>query len=73
MIDETIKQVMHTLHQTIVTSDIDNFDPDRATSAIPNKPITTPSLVNPIQDGTTAPQFPKTQGYNQQVQTKVTT
>ena len=61
MIDETIKEVTCKLHQTIMTSDIDNFDPDRATSAIPNKPITTPSItVNAGQDRTTTLQFPKT-------------
>ena len=59
MIDKTIKQVIHKLHQISVTSDIDNFGPDR-TSAIQNKPITNPSLVNPRQDGTTTPQFHKT-------------
>ena len=33
MIDETIKQVMHILHQTILTCDIGTFHPERATSA----------------------------------------
>ena len=60
IIDDTIKQVTHKLHQTIVTSNIDNIDLDRATSTIPNKPITTPCLFNPREDGTTTPQFPKT-------------
>ena len=61
MIDETIKQVMHKLHQTIVTSDRDTFDPDRGTSALLNKPMTTPSItVNPRQDRATTLQFPKT-------------
>ena len=61
MIVKTIKQVRHKLHQTIVTSDIDNFDLNRATSAIPNKPITTPSIaVNNRQDRATTLHFPKT-------------
>ena len=46
MIYETL-QVMHKVHQTIITSDIDNFDSDRKTSAIPNKPITTPQISQP--------------------------
>ena len=73
MLDETIKQVTHKLHQTTVTSDIDNFNLDR-TSAILNKPITTPSLINPGQDRmTTPPNSTKHQACNQNVQTKVTT
>ena len=59
LIDETIKQVMHKLHQTIVTTDIDNFNLDRARCAIPNKPITIPSLVNLEQDRIMTPQFHK--------------
>ena len=65
---------MHKLQQTIVTSDIDNFDQDRETSAIPNKPITNPNIAfNPRQDRTGNPQFLKHLAYNQQVKTKVTT
>ena len=60
MIDETIKQVTHKLHQTIMTSDIDNFDPDRTTGEIPNKSMTTPSSVNPRQNSNTTHQFHKT-------------
>ena len=43
MIDETIQQVTCKLHQTIMTSDIDNFEPDRTTGEILNKSITTPA------------------------------
>ena len=51
---------MHKLHQTIVISDIANVNPDKATSAIPNKPITTPSItVNPRKDRTATLQYPK--------------
>ena len=60
MIDKTIKQVMHKLHQTIMKPDIINFDPDRTAGAIPNKPITNPSLVNTRQDETRTPQFHET-------------
>ena len=61
MIDKTIKQVMHKLHQTILTLDIDNFNPDRATCALPNKPMTMSSInINPRQARATTLQFSKT-------------
>ena len=66
-----LHKVTHKLKQTIVTSDIDNFDPDRATSAIPIETTTTPSLDNPRQDGTAATNSLKHPAYNQCVQTKV--
>ena len=48
MLDKTIKQVTHKLHETILTLDIGTFYPDRVRSAHPNKPMTTPSVtVNP--------------------------
>ena len=67
MIDKTIKDVTHKLHQTILTSDIGTSNPERTASASTSKSINMPSVTdiwtpaktdNPRQDSTTALQLP---------------